>query len=645
MKPSAAEHRSNSVEPFELFVPGRVCLFGEHSDWAGGYRRINANIDVGKTIICGTNQGLHARVSPLADRLVFRTRTDDGQEETLDVPMTAETLIPLAEEGGFWSYIAGTAFQILTHYHVGGIEIDNYRTDLPRKKGLSSSAAVCVLTARAFNRAYDLKMTVRGEMDAAYRGEITTPSRCGRMDQGCAYGNKPVLMTFDSDALDVTELSVGADLHYVIVDLMAKKDTVRILQDLNHSYPFPETDLDRSVHEFLGPINAQLVMEAQEAVHRGDGERLGALMEEAQREFDSHLGPACPTELAAPILHEAMQHPSIRPFVWGAKGVGSQGDGTAQFLARSREAQRRVMHIVQEQMGMEALALTIPRTKTISKAIITAAGSNLDIYPTSLVLRKELMPVPGKDGLLRPLIVQHVEDAILAGIEEIAIVVQPTERAQFERLFHESLDPESYRQIGGHGKAVCDRLEAIGRHVTLVDQPSPGGLLDAVAHCCEWVGDQPAVVVLGDHIFTSRGPESCIQQIIDVYRQTGGNTIGVETAEFEDAEQRGVVKVEDGPEANKSVVQLREKPSISEMQRNLVSSVGTETCVYAVFGLYALDARAMRALSKAGQDRDFTGWLDDLCRTDRVTAVAVNGSRRDVAEPLVLSRSGPNNVL
>ena len=76
--------------------------------------------------------------------------------------------------------MAGVAYQVLTHYHVRGLVIDNYQTDLPVKKGLSSSAAISVLTARAFNRVYDLKLTTRGEMEIAYQGEITTPSRCGR---------------------------------------------------------------------------------------------------------------------------------------------------------------------------------------------------------------------------------------------------------------------------------------------------------------------------------------------------------------------------------------------------------------------------------------------------------------------------------
>src|SRR5664279_4694321 len=111
----------------------------------------------------------------------------------------------------------------MTHYRVRGLEVDNYLTDLPIRKGLSSSAAVCVLVARAFNRLYDLKMTVRGEMEFAYLGEITTPSRCGRMDQGCAYGNRPILMTFDGDRLDTAELRVNQEFYFVLIDLQAQK--------------------------------------------------------------------------------------------------------------------------------------------------------------------------------------------------------------------------------------------------------------------------------------------------------------------------------------------------------------------------------------------------------------------------------------
>ncbi|MBD3322889.1 MAG: GHMP kinase, partial [Chitinivibrionales bacterium] len=263
----------------KIFVPGRICLFGEHTDWAGGYRRINGELEKGFTIISGTNQGLHAEVKPHPSKLIFSSTLSDGTRKgPFEIPMEHDALLAEAEKGGFFSYVAGVAFQIITHYRVRGLQIDNYLTDLPIKKGLSSSAALCVLVARAFNRVYDLKLTVRGEMEYAYLGEITTPSRCGRMDQGCAYGDRPVLMVFDGDKIDVKEMKVQKDIHFVIVDLCAGKDTKEILNCLNHCYPFAENELQKNVQKYLGKISADITHQAQNALEQGNARQLGALM-------------------------------------------------------------------------------------------------------------------------------------------------------------------------------------------------------------------------------------------------------------------------------------------------------------------------------------------------------------------------------
>ena len=111
-------------------------------------------------------------------------------------------------------------------------------------------------------------MTVRGEMEYAYIGEITTPSRCGRMDQGCAYGNRPIMMTFDGDQIDVEEINVSKDLYFIIVDLGAVKDTRQILNQLNHCYPFAEDEMQRNVQEYLGPISAGITHKAYQALQR-----------------------------------------------------------------------------------------------------------------------------------------------------------------------------------------------------------------------------------------------------------------------------------------------------------------------------------------------------------------------------------------
>ena len=122
----------------KLFVPGRICLFGEHSDWAGGYRRLDASIEQGYAIICGTNQGIYAEVEPHPNALVLTSRDNDGNQiGPYEIPMEPDALLTEAQAGGFWSYMAGVAYQALTNYHVRGLRIDNYKTDLPLKKGLS----------------------------------------------------------------------------------------------------------------------------------------------------------------------------------------------------------------------------------------------------------------------------------------------------------------------------------------------------------------------------------------------------------------------------------------------------------------------------------------------------------------------------
>ncbi len=344
-----------------LFVPGRVCLFGEHSDWAGAYRSVNPEIEKGQTLIVGTNQGIYAEVGPHASALRLTSTGSNGTRHgPVEIPMKPEALLAEAQQGGFWSYIAGVAHLILVRHGTGGLILENDRTDLPVAKGLSSSAAICVLTARAFNELYNLGLTTRDEMELAYLGEVLTGSLCGRMDQGCAFGSVPVLMTFDGDLLETAELRAAGDLHFVIVDLVAGKNTREILSLLNECFPIARDDVARGVQDLLGPINRRIVGEAVRALEDGDPESLGALMTEAQSSFDRYAIPACPHELTAPILHRTLAYPLLQPHVWGGKGVGSQGDGAAQFMAKSEADQRMAAELIERDLGMPCLRLTLP---------------------------------------------------------------------------------------------------------------------------------------------------------------------------------------------------------------------------------------------------------------------------------------------
>ncbi len=352
----------------KIFVPGRLCLFGEHSDWAGGYRRQNPDLGVGYTLLSGTNQGIYASVKSHSHQLIVRTKLDDGSEKICVLPMEKQPLLAEANKGGFFSYVAGVAYQFLTYFQVGGLEIDNCLTDLPIKKGLSSSAAICVLVARAFNQVYDLKLSLRGEMEFAYLGEITTPSQCGRMDQGCAYGNRPIAMIFDGDRTDIIELNVPKNLYFVVVDLGADKNTQEILGKLNQCYPFAKDEIQANVQKYLGIISRQLTEAAIDALQVGNAEKIGKLMRQTQGEFDKHLIPACTSELTAPTLHKLLDYEPIQADIWGGKGVGSQGDGTAQFIVKNEASQQQVMEIIERDFPqMQCLKLIISTNKNNSK--------------------------------------------------------------------------------------------------------------------------------------------------------------------------------------------------------------------------------------------------------------------------------------
>jgi len=626
----------------KIFVPGRICLFGEHSDWAGGHRRTNSEIENGYTLITGTGQGIYAEVEPHPTALVLTSTTPTGERRgPYEVPMEPKALLEEAQRGGFWSYVAGVAYQILTNYHVRGLAIDNYKTDLPMKKGLSSSAAICVLAARAFNRIYDLKMTTRGEMELAYQGEITTPSRCGRMDQGCAFGNRPILMTFDGDRLDVAELQVSRDMYFVIVDLQAQKDTMEILARLNRAYPFAENERDRGVQELLGPINKRVVHQAIEALQAGDAERLGTLMVEAQAFFDRYATPVCPEELAAPVLHRVLHYEPLKPHIWGGKGVGSQGDGTAQFMARSAADQQAVVEIIERDLGMPCLKLALSTGPQVRTAVIPAAGFGTRLFPATKATKKELFPIIDRDGIAKPAILLIVEEALRAGIEKVVIIVQEEDLEAFRSFFNVQVSIENYNKLPRHFQEYSQRILEMGRHISFAIQGAQEGFGHAVYCAREAVGNEPFLLMLGDHLYRSNGDKSCAQQLIEAYNEHRVSVLGLrrtpepQIANFGTA--TGVWLAED---RLLNVTEFAEKPTADYARNNLRIPGLPEDEYLTVFGQYIIKPQIFDYLEehikhnvRERGEFQLTSALDRLRQEDGFLGLVLDGQRYDIGLP------------
>lgn len=175
--------------------------------------------------------------------------------------MNRSILMPSSIQG-FFCYVAGTAAALLKRYPVcglsqPGIDINNYKTTLPMGKGLSSSAAVCVLVVQCFSVVFGLDISVNECMELAYRGEMLTASKCGRMDQCVAMGPARIgCMEFDRTDCHLQLLSCKTPLYFVVADLNRGKCTVEILRSLSACFPFPldETAVRDLIHYRCTPI-------------------------------------------------------------------------------------------------------------------------------------------------------------------------------------------------------------------------------------------------------------------------------------------------------------------------------------------------------------------------------------------------------
>jgi mevalonate kinase len=308
--------------------------------------------------VAGTDQGVRG-VAEASEAFEITSVLASGEEiGPARIAATAADLAEAARGADFFSYAAGVAAELVEHHGLGGLRL-RVAGDLPVRKGLSSSAAICVLVARAYAAVYGLALSPRDEMALAYAGERRTGSECGRMDQVCAFGRRVSFLRFDGDAFEVEPVAVGAPLHLLVVDLRRGKDTRRILADLNACFPDAKGAVPAGVREALGAANLELVARARTALAAGDAEALGALMSEAQRLFDARVAPASPAELASPRLHEVLAHPAVRALAHGGKGVGSQGDGCAQLVTRGPEEREHLAARLERELDVRCWPLTL----------------------------------------------------------------------------------------------------------------------------------------------------------------------------------------------------------------------------------------------------------------------------------------------
>ncbi len=623
-----------------LFVPGRLCLFGEHTDWAGKYRSMNADIAPGMSIVTGIEQGIEAEVEKSN---IFEMYSEAPEIKDIwkdfGCRMSENELKRVAKSGTFFSYCAGVASYMLEWYKVGGVKITIKKMSLPIKSGLSSSAAVCVLVARAFNNIYSLNLNTMGEMNIAYVGELRTSSRCGRLDQACAFGIKPNLMVFDGDEIEVKSINVKKHLYWVFSDLCAKKDTIKILRDLNKGYPFAANEAEEREHRALGEKNLTIIKRAINYMASGDAKSLGKLMTEAQNLFDKDIAPMCPEELTSPNLHKVLNDPNILPLVYGGKGVGSQGDGSIQFIARDEECQNKLIEYLTEQ-GMRPYKLTIRPIHTIRKAIIPVAGFGTRLYPSTRSLKKDFFPIPDKDGMIKPVILILLEELMESGIEEVCIILgSEEEKKQYTDFFETPLTEEHLNKLNPQMQEYENHIIDIGKKLKYVYQKEKRGFGHAVYQAVDFTCGEPVLLLLGDTLYTSDTNKPCALQLIEKYEKFNMDMVAIHEIPLSDVSHYGVMTGvwEDKDETEMNITSFCEKPNSCYAEDFLgVKMKNSNNKYYSVFGQYILTPNVFDQLEKNISESDnnneieLTTALDEVRKKIGLIGVSLNGRMFDM---------------
>lgn len=208
----------------------------------------------------------------------------------------------------------------------------------------------------------------------------------------------------------------------------------------------------------------------------------------------------------------------------------------------------------------------------VRKAVITAAGRGTRMYPATTTIQKEMLPLMDRDGIVKPAIQIIIEEAMESGIEEVCLVVNRHNRAQINSHFR-PLAPEEIRLFKGKDWALLQaaRIQQIASRLTFVEQPSPEGYGHAVWCARNFVGSEPFLLMLGDHIYTSGSTRRCARQILDVFEAYGSCVSAVQQTPSELLHLFGTVRgklIQENPRVYE-VDAIYEKPSIAYAEENL----------------------------------------------------------------------------
>ena len=276
----------------------------------------------------------------------------------------------------------------------------------------------------------------------------------------------------------------------------------------------------------------------------------------------------------------------------------------------------------------------------IRKAVITAAGRGLRLYPVADTVQKGMLPVVDRDGLAKPVIQIIAEEALDSGIDEICVVCAPGDQEKYLEqlsLLRKGLI-ETHKNVAWAADQA-KRLDNLVRRLAFAPQDEPLGYGHAVYCAREFIAGEPFLLLLGDHLYISNIPgRRCAQQLINLALTENCAVAAVQSTREHLVGRYGTlsgkrVAASSGIYEIDSII---EKPSVSQAEMSLHTPglrAGHYLCFFGMHVLTPLIFDILAGqLSNAGANGEIqlTPALQELAKRERYLALELAGSRYDI---------------
>lgn len=336
---------------YSIFVPCKLCIIGEYSDWNLSYKTINKEIKKNCAIVTYIDQGINALVSK-SDKLII----NDRNTNKIEIPFDDNSLKEIINSNNYFSFIVAISYLMKQKYNVEPIKIDITEVTISIGKKLLLSDSICILAIKAYEKIYNINIDIKEKMNLSYEAKGLVHSKFDKIDQVCTLNNQISLIEFDED-IKITPLKPIHNYYFVIANIDQEKDTEKALNNSHKIYSFPESKNKENLIEFFGETNNKFVSKAKNIIENKTPRELGELLMQYQEQFDKIVAPFS-TELESPYLHKLLNDDYIQ-----LNSFGSQGDETIQILVKNKEEQKQMIRYLKKQYHLKGYSFVIKEVK------------------------------------------------------------------------------------------------------------------------------------------------------------------------------------------------------------------------------------------------------------------------------------------